>query len=116
MIRTYLINYTPFTQRLEDTKLALYNAGVDLSNVVVVNTWDREELSPHFVSATKSVHWMQGLELIGHILIRNSMSAQMMDDQLSKNLFTCQDISGFPWLQPRELSLGEISVVNGGYS
>jgi GR25 family glycosyltransferase involved in LPS biosynthesis len=96
---TYIINYTPFKQRLSDTILTLSH--LHLSDAIsVVNTWDREDLNPALQDPSSLRHWQDRLSRLAPILLANAD-------------LTPASIGPFlpEWCLPRILSLGEISVL-----
>ena len=107
-MKTYIINYTPFTERLAKTIEALHVCSV--YDICIVNSWDKEEICSNIVSSAD--RWQEMVEKISHILAYNTLEPLIRDyaDPLvyeSRRHGLAQEI---PWMQSRLLKRGEISV------
>ena len=108
-LQSYLINYTPFSQRRITAEDCLVKAGA--GRVVIVNNWDKGALDPCLTSSLE--RWKTLAILTSDILVYNAISVDSRE-AISINKLTAQRNQLYEQYQnmlaPRHLAAGEISV------
>ena len=105
----FIINYTPFRERLLET-MNSFSKYQQFLSLEAVNCWDRENLSEDFTLSGNHDLWAKRIKSIAHILYSNAFQ---------NNVNSTRDIlklqgeiipEKYIWMKPRLLSSGEISV------
>ena len=108
MLPVFVINYTPFKERLSDTLNALSLSNL-ASNVSVVSAWDKEDLNPALLEYDNLRLWQKKLPIIYPVLAAN---ARMFKAEISLDVIGYRLPVVYPeWAKARTLSAGEFSVL-----
>lgn len=108
MLPVFVINYTPFKERLAETLHALAISNL-ASNISVINAWDKEELNPALMECDNSQLWDRNISILYPVLAAN---ARLFRANTSHDVIRYNLPGVYPaWAKARRLSPGELSVL-----
>ena len=104
-MKSYVIHYTRRPERLAHMQEVCEILSLDYT---VVRGWDSDDLTFHSLVASNHL-WAEQIEDIKHILIANTIHGGL--DYKEKLKISVLDNRDHPWLRPKALGPGEISVL-----
>ena len=105
MFDVFLIHYTKNIERLADMRAVFKELCL---NYKVIEKWDAGTFEPDLGTPE---HWVERVYAIKNILLANADQQPNKNYVASLNRYMATPASTIPWLQPRALKEGEVSVL-----